>query len=153
MVRPVARLECHRAPQRADGLVEPLQVLQHLAEVVPRLPLARCHGHERTQDLLGRLFAVGEAQRVRVVVVEAERGGARRSEPGRRGLEQIDRELDLAAIGEDRSEDLGGAAARTRRSAGPAGEPPFRGRQVTSLMSVGRAGQHLVERGTQRLAP
>ena len=82
---PKLGLEHHRPPHRRSGLVVALEILQRLAEVVPRLPLARRDRDERAQDLLGRTQPAGAPQHVGVVVVEAEASSARRRPDVRRG--------------------------------------------------------------------
>ena len=152
VVRSVFRSERDGTTQRADRFVEPLEVLQHLAEVVPGLPLTWRDRDELAQNRLCVAVALGEPQRVGVVVVEAVRGGRRGPEALGRGDEQLDGRLHLAALGQDRAEDLhrtrlreiSGEHFATRR---------LRGRQVASLMSLRRAQQEVIERGTQRLAP
>ena len=152
VVRAEVGLEHHRAPHRGRGFVVALEVFQRLAEVVPRLPLARRDRDERAQHLLGRRAAGrrGAARwrsccRSRTSRPTAARRAARRLRRGRCAR------VDVVAVGEERAEQLRRAfVVRLRRE--HAAVRLLGGREVAGALQPFTGREQQVDRDGRGLA-
>ena len=126
-----AGLEHHGPPDRGRGLVptfaRPSSSDRGCATAATRAARPR---RARAGSSLRPKQPTRTPQHVRVVVVEAECRGDGRTDGRSRGLEEVDRRVERAAVGEDRAEELGRVLVVRARRRGPRARSvrPRRGR-------------------------